>query len=309
MEQNIESDSDTELQLTPPHVKEAAKLSTLNLLPKRSNVVYQRAYSNFMDWKKDKNAKTFSENVLLAYFGDLAKKFKSPTLWTQYSMLRTTLSLNDNIDIGKYFKLKAFLKRQSDGYKSKKSKNFSSDDIDKFIKQAPDEIYLVTKVAYHGRHELYQTKITNFNDLGSAILITIPDTKTKLVRSFTVTGDYYDIFKKYSNLRPPNVNDPWFFINYQKGKCTVQRIGLNKLGAMGKEIADDFCRSSATILVDAGAITGDITALKRHGAVVGNQQQSRRVFHQLAKPYIFENYFNTVFQQTTTGLSNNYYLG
>ncbi|KAJ8915716.1 hypothetical protein NQ315_000650 [Exocentrus adspersus] len=33
------------------------------------------------------------------------------------------------------------------------------------------------------------------------------------------------------------------------------------------------------------------------------------VFHQLAKPYIFDNYFNTVFQQTTTGLSNNYYLG
>lgn len=125
------------------------------------------------------------------------------------------------------------------------------------------------------RHELHQIKITNFNDLGSAVLITIPDTKTKTIRSFTVTSPYYEIYKKYANLRPSNVNGPWFFINYQKGKCTVQRIGVNKLGGMGKEIAKYlnlpnhelytghcFRRSSATILVDAG---GDITSLKRHG--------------------------------------------
>lgn len=125
------------------------------------------------------------------------------------------------------------------------------------------------------RHELHQMKITNFNDLGSALLVTIPDTKTKIVRNFTVTAPYYEIYKKYANLRPPNVNGLWFFINYQKGKCTVQRIGLNKFGAMGKDIAKYlklpnhelytghcFRRSSATILVDAG---GDITTLKRHG--------------------------------------------
>lgn len=125
------------------------------------------------------------------------------------------------------------------------------------------------------RHELHQMKITNFNDLGSAVLVTIPDTKNKIIRSFTVTSPYYEIYKKYVNLRPSNVNGPWFFINYQKGKCTVQRMGVNKLGHMGKEIAKYlklpnyelytghcFRRSSATILVDAG---GDITSLKRHG--------------------------------------------
>lgn len=144
----MESDSDSDLELTPPSITEAANLTTLNLLPKTSKKMYKRAYNLFLEWKGDRNAKSFSENVLMAYFGDLAKKFKSSTLWTQYSMLRTTLSIHNNIDIAKYLKLKAFLKRQSDGYRPKKSKIFTSNDINKFIKEAPDEIYLATKVSF-----------------------------------------------------------------------------------------------------------------------------------------------------------------
>lgn len=125
------------------------------------------------------------------------------------------------------------------------------------------------------KHELYQMKTTHFTDLNSAVLVAVPDTKTKIVRNFTITGQYYQIYKKYASLRPAHITGSWFFINYQKGKCTIQRIGLNKLGTMGKEIAKYlklpnydlytghcFRRSSATILVDAG---GDITSLKRHG--------------------------------------------
>ncbi|KAJ8973217.1 hypothetical protein NQ317_013449 [Molorchus minor] len=87
--------------------------------------------------------------------------------------------------------------------------------------------------------------------------VTIPDTNSKIIRNFTVTGHYHTIYKKYANLRPRNVN------------------GLNKLGDLGKEIAKYlqftnhelytghcFDQPSKTILVDAG---GDITTLKRHG--------------------------------------------
>jgi integrase len=97
----------------------------------------------------------------------------------------------------------------------------------------------------------------------------------KSVRKFTITGKFYNVVQKYINLRPPNVSTDSLFLNYQKGKCTCQNIGVNKISKMGKEIANylklpeaekytghSFRRSSATILVDAGA---DITALKRHG--------------------------------------------
>lgn len=124
-------------------------------------------------------------------------------------------------------------------------------------------------------NELHSMKIEDFEDLGSAALITIPNTKTKIIRKFTVTDRFYLLCKKYIELRPHNVSTNSFFLNLQNGKCTNQKIGVNKFGAMGKQIAlflklpnpelytgHSFRRSSATILVDAG---GDLTSLKRHG--------------------------------------------
>ena len=120
------------------------------------------------------------------------------------------------------------------------------------------------------RHELHQMKITNFNDFGTAVLVTIPNPGTKGVRKFIITEHYYEIYKKYAYLRPADVNDSYFFLNYNKGKCNYQRVGINKFGAMGKEIAKYlqlpnpelytghcFRRSSATILGD------DVATLKR----------------------------------------------
>lgn len=122
-------------------------------------------------------------------------------------------------------------------------------------------------------NELYEMKITHLQDLGSAFLVNVPNTKTKICRKFTVTDNFYKICQTY--LRLSHVTSDTFFLNFQNGKCTTQRIGINKFTKMGKDIAaflklpnpeqysgHSFRRSSATILVDAG---GDITALKRHG--------------------------------------------
>lgn len=125
------------------------------------------------------------------------------------------------------------------------------------------------------KHELWQMKTDHIEDLGTAILIRVPDTKTKLERKFTITGHFCTIFKKYWALRPAGIEHNNFFINYQKGRCTKQVIGINKFGSMPRQVAlflklenpeqytgHCFRRSSATMLVDAGA---DITTLKRHG--------------------------------------------
>lgn len=121
-------------------------------------------------------------------------------------------------------------------------------------------------------------KIT-VNDLqkhsDSLILVNLTDTKTKIDRSFVIRDEYVKIVEKYQSLRPCNMTNNRFFINYQNGKCTRQVIGKNKISDMPKKIAcflnlpnpeqytgHCFRRTSATILADSGA---DLTSIKRLG--------------------------------------------
>ncbi|KAJ8975782.1 hypothetical protein NQ317_015338 [Molorchus minor] len=78
------------------------------------------AYNRFKKWCAEKNVQVYSENVLLAYFSENAKNYKSSTLWAQYSMVKSCLIIYDNINISKFPKLIAFFKRTGDGYQAKK---------------------------------------------------------------------------------------------------------------------------------------------------------------------------------------------
>ena len=115
----------------------------------------------------------------------------------------------------------------------------------------------------------------NVKDHGTFLFITLPKTKNKQTRTFTVVGDFYKVAKKYMQIRPNNTKTDRFFLTYRAGRCVLQPLGINKIGSMPQEIAKflklekpalytghAFRRTSATVLVDAG---GDITLLKRHG--------------------------------------------
>lgn len=141
------SSSDSEIDMnTPPDIVNAATIATNNLLPEKSRAKYEKAYRDFLSWRMDKNTTSLSENVLLAYFEDLSKKFKSASLWTIYSMVKSTLNIKHQVDISKYFKLTTLLKRKSEGYIAKKAKTFSPEEINKFLNDAPDQLYLQSKV-------------------------------------------------------------------------------------------------------------------------------------------------------------------
>lgn len=143
-----ECDSDSELEefsATPPEVAEIAKQASLNLLPEKSREKYEQEFRLFMEWCQNKKVNSITENVVLAYFSEKSKVLKSSTLWSKYSMLRATLAVKRNVEI-KYPKLIAFLKRQSAGYRAKKSQTLTRDDINKFLLEAPDETYLMMKV-------------------------------------------------------------------------------------------------------------------------------------------------------------------
>jgi hypothetical protein len=144
----MENESHSEMELTPPELLATANKATLNLLPARSRIKYESSYDQFIKWRNQYNTKSLSENILMAYFEKLSKTCKASTLWSRYSMLRSTLLINDNVNIADYKKLNAYLKRQSQGYQPKKSKTLTSADVNTFLDSAPDDKYLMTKVLF-----------------------------------------------------------------------------------------------------------------------------------------------------------------
>lgn len=141
------SESEDEFQCTPPSIREMAENVTASLLPSKSKGSYKSAYKTYLEWKQFKRTNLSSESILLAFFDEMAKKYKSTTLWTLYSKLKATININEKVDISNYNTLTAFMKKKSRGFSSKKSNVFTPDQMQSFLTQASDEKYLTTKVS------------------------------------------------------------------------------------------------------------------------------------------------------------------
>lgn len=136
---------------TPPEMREEAEKIQEQLLPQKSKGLYMKTYAIFKDWCQGKKVEKISENILLIYFQEQAKTRKASSLWATFSMLKSTISLKENIDVSKYFKLISFLKRQNENYKAKKSLVFTNEEVKRFLNNAPDEIFLPAKVSNKDR--------------------------------------------------------------------------------------------------------------------------------------------------------------
>lgn len=135
-----------DIQCTPPEIQKKSLETSLELLPEKSVEKYNRQYDIFMEWCKKHEIKKYSENVLLAYFSDLSKKYSPSSMWSYYSMLKATLSAKQDVNISEYRKLTAFLKQKGRNHIPKKSKTLLQEEILKFLLDAPDEMYLMMKV-------------------------------------------------------------------------------------------------------------------------------------------------------------------
>ncbi|XP_044729656.1 uncharacterized protein LOC123293006 [Chrysoperla carnea] len=282
MEENYPGSSENEWIL--PDVIVDEKFMTAKIIEKTREVnpKYEAAYIKFMQWRLQKNIKDFSESIFLTYFNELATNRKPTSLWATYSMLRSMIEIKHKLNIHGYSSLLAFLKEKSIGYKSKMAQVLSARQINQFLEEAPDEKFLAVKVALifgvQGacrRQELCDLTLNDIEDSGRQLLVKIPQTKNEKSRSFVVTGDFYQIYKKYANSRPANVPTSRFFLNYRNGKCLPQVIGINTLGGIPKAIATylklkdadsytghTFRRTSTSLLADSGA---DLLSLCKFG--------------------------------------------
>lgn len=128
--------------------------------------------------------------------------------------------------------------------------------------------------------ELTNLKISDVQDRGAYLLVSIPDTKTGISRKFTIIEAGFSIntletCRKYMSLRPKKLSNDRFFLRYANEKCTSQPVGINTLSKVPSRVASflnlanaeaysGHCmrRTSTTLLANKGA---DLTTIKRHG--------------------------------------------
>ncbi|KAJ8912536.1 hypothetical protein NQ315_014480 [Exocentrus adspersus] len=57
----MEIDSEEKIVCTPPEITEAAKVTSMNLLPEKSLKLYESVYNTFINWRAIKKTNSFSE--------------------------------------------------------------------------------------------------------------------------------------------------------------------------------------------------------------------------------------------------------
>lgn len=119
-----------------------------------------------------------------------------------------------------------------------------------------------------------------FSDNPNGVLITLPRTKTDVIRQFVVgEGDrnginLINVVKSYAALRPPDMDSQRFFTTYRNGVCIRQLIGIHALGGYPKAIATFlnlpnpstytghcYRRSGVSLMAESGATLAD---MRRH---------------------------------------------
>lgn len=133
--------------MVPSKVVQAAKEACAQLLPEKSKQNYDSVYLKFVEWKTKEKVKASNEDILLAYYNELKIKYAPSSMWSFFSMLKSTIMLYEQENIHKYGRLQHLLKVNCKNFQSKKSKVFTVEETDKFLTEAPDDVYLATKVS------------------------------------------------------------------------------------------------------------------------------------------------------------------
>ncbi|XP_066139026.1 uncharacterized protein [Euwallacea fornicatus] len=213
----------------------------------KTTETYHRIYEKFIKWASDNDYHEYTEDTLLAFFEEQAAmpNFKANTLWSYFYMLKSVLMSLHNIDMGQYQKLRAYIKKFSEGLPTK-STGLTTEQFLSFIHGAPDHTYLAVKVLFIigvcgqcSCEELNNLHVRHVHDLGEILYIKIEDdANPKKNRTITISdAGFLEICRKYISLRPPEVTHSRFFIRYFQGKCFKTPMGINKIGGIPRQVA------------------------------------------------------------------------
>lgn len=75
------------------------------------------------------------------------------------------------------------------------------------------------------REELVKMTIDDIEDVGSVLIVKIPDSKTYSERTFTVSNaKYIEIYRKYTALRPQTPSSRRLFFKYNKESIKLEKF-------------------------------------------------------------------------------------
>ena len=146
--ENESSGESDEEQIQRNFDAEAQLIVQNDSLPKKSADRYLAVYNAYKKWREE-HSSSLSDNEeknLLVYFTELRARLKPPTLWSIWSMLKTTMATRDNVDLKQYTDLRYLVKLNARNYRPKKSAVLKWDEIVNFMNNAPDYVYLAAKV-------------------------------------------------------------------------------------------------------------------------------------------------------------------
>ncbi|KAJ6650165.1 hypothetical protein Bhyg_05410 [Pseudolycoriella hygida] len=180
----------------PETILKKSETAVKALGPEKSSKRYDETYNRFIDWRKQQGTESFVEEVFLAYFEDKSQHYAPSTLWSIYSMLKSKMIANHNIDISRYSRLLTFVKTKNVGFQSKQTSVFTPEEIKKFLLEAPDSEFLVIKaVTVFGisggcrGEEICNVMLGHVKDTGSEIVVRIPESKTYTAKLFPILTD------------------------------------------------------------------------------------------------------------------------
>mgnify|MGYP000908332792 CR=1 FL=1 len=132
---------------TNDNIQRLTKLALQGTLPSKSTTRYQLCFKKFEDWQTENQITDVTEPTMLAYFQILSQKYSPNSLWSFYSMLKKLIALKCKVDMSKYYQLLAFIKCKNNGYQPTKANVFTQDQTQKFMNEAPDDVYLIHNVS------------------------------------------------------------------------------------------------------------------------------------------------------------------
>ena len=130
-EDESSGDESDEEQVQRNFDAEAQLIIQNETLPKKSSDRYLLVYNTYKKWRRE-NQNSLSgneENNLIVYFTGLKQRLAPPTLWSIWSMLKSTMLTRDDMDIKKFLRLRDLIRQNNKNYRPKKSAVLSWENI------------------------------------------------------------------------------------------------------------------------------------------------------------------------------------
>ena len=265
-----------------------------NINSLKSKTRYDDQWEDFLNFcNLEEKQKPEDENFIL-YFNHLKteKEFASSSLWAKYSMMNYKMQAIHRIKLQSYPRLTALMKSFGQGYVRKAAGVFTSQEIENFIKEAPDNdefIYMKTAVimAYCGGLRCADLVNINISDMefdecsGTWVNYEVSKQYGQEIRNkFNIPLEFCQYLKNYDKkIYESNVNTGRLMKTFRRrkngdGYFTNQPMGVNTLAKITVKMAeflhlekpetysDHVLRRSATNrLAEQGATT---MQLKKH---------------------------------------------